>query len=171
MFAKVPHRSPKVALRNRIVLKRVWEGAPFPNPRTSAFQHAAGFRRAAGQHFSKKRKADQLTSESRRLERADMLMCSYSSAIADSAAVLPKTRAEARPLVYPPTETPPTSTPAAYSPGRGLSVRRSTRQPASTASPPIVWVMAGATSTATIGGTSMGAAGGPPGGESLPPCL
>src|SRR5918995_4523196 len=33
-----------------------------------------------------------------------------SSATADSAAVFPETRAEARPLVYPPLETPPTPT-------------------------------------------------------------
>src|SRR3712207_7105668 len=37
------------------------------------------------------------------------LKFSHPSATADSAAVLPKTRAEARPLVYPPAETPPRS--------------------------------------------------------------
>src|SRR3954452_11995923 len=89
---------------------------------------------------------------------------------ADTAATPPKTRAAARPLVYPPTATPPTSTPAAYSPGSGRpSFRRSTRQPSSTASPPIVCVIEGATSTATNGGTLTGEAGLLLGGESALP--
>src|SRR5215211_2611190 len=95
---------------------------------------------------------------------------SWSSATTDSAAVLPKTRAEARPLAYPPTATPPTSTPAAYRPGIGrLSSPRSTLQPASTARPPTVCVMYGATFTATKGGSRKRLAGPVLGGEVSPP--